>query len=94
MDPDKIFLLLQSIDFLLTIVNNRDLLNILLQPLIKLGLPNLVISLLAGEISKLGDGRMPERYSSNFLLSVPKERNAFIFSFTISWLLSLFYFLS
>lgn len=61
-------LLEKSIEFLITVINNQEVSNILLQPLIKLGLPSLVDSLLAGEISKLPDGNNQDRSSVNDLI--------------------------
>lgn len=61
-------LLEKSIEFLVTIINNQELASILLQPLIKLGLPNLVATLLAGEIGKIQDGKNLERSSVNGLI--------------------------
>ncbi|KAJ9540435.1 hypothetical protein OSB04_026941 [Centaurea solstitialis] len=54
----------KSVGFLLTISESPDELRTVLLPhLVKLGLPNILINLLAFEISKLeGDERVPERY--------------------------------
>ncbi|XP_073108239.1 uncharacterized protein [Elaeis guineensis] len=56
-------LLEKSIEFLLAIIDNQEVATILLQPLMKLGLPDLVVSLLACEISKSGDDSRLERSS-------------------------------
>ncbi|PAN45664.1 hypothetical protein PAHAL_9G133700 [Panicum hallii] len=48
-------LLEKSIDFLSTVIDNQDVTSILLQPLIKVGLTDHVISLLASEIEKISD---------------------------------------
>uniref|UniRef100_A0A0A8Y842 Uncharacterized protein n=1 Tax=Arundo donax TaxID=35708 RepID=A0A0A8Y842_ARUDO len=53
---------LQSIDFLSTVIGNQDVTAILLQPLIKVGLVNHAISLLASEIEKGSDNRRLDRY--------------------------------
>ncbi|KAI7743368.1 hypothetical protein M8C21_003551 [Ambrosia artemisiifolia] len=55
----------KSVGFLLAISESEDDPRALLLPnLVKLGLPNILINLLAFEISKLeGDERLPERYS-------------------------------
>ena len=58
---------LQSIEFLSTIIDNQDVTAILLQPLIKVGFVDHVISLLASEIKKISDeskfDRCREQYS-------------------------------
>ncbi|ONK75273.1 uncharacterized protein A4U43_C03F15150 [Asparagus officinalis] len=56
-------LLGKSTDFLLTIVSNQEVSTILLQPLVELGLPNLIAGLLASELSKLEDETKLERFS-------------------------------
>lgn len=61
-------LLEKSIEFLLTVVNNKEVATILLLPWIKLGLPNLVLNLLSSELSNLDDDNKPVRMS--FLDSV------------------------
>ncbi|KVI09301.1 Armadillo-like helical [Cynara cardunculus var. scolymus] len=60
--PTDIFL--KSVGFLLTISESQDEVRTILLPhLVKLGLPIILINLLAFEISKLvGDERLPERY--------------------------------
>ncbi|KAJ8477286.1 hypothetical protein OPV22_021013 [Ensete ventricosum] len=55
-------LLEKSIDFLLAIIYNQDVREILLQPLVKLGLPNLIVSLLASETNKSMEVNQPERF--------------------------------
>lgn len=52
----------QVIDFLSTIIDNQDVTTILLQPLIKVGLINHTISLLASEIEKLSNEGKLDRY--------------------------------
>jgi len=60
-------LLEKSIEFLSTIIDNQDVTAILLQPLIKVGFVDHVISLLASEIEKISDeskfDRCREQYS-------------------------------
>ncbi|KAI0498134.1 hypothetical protein KFK09_021375 [Dendrobium nobile] len=56
-------LLEKSIDFLLTVINNEEVSNVLLQPWIKLGLLNLVVNLLSCEMSNLDDENKPNRTS-------------------------------
>ncbi|XP_073006065.1 uncharacterized protein [Typha latifolia] len=51
----------KGIDFLLTVIDNQEVGTILLQPLMKLGLLNLVISLLTSEIKDSGDENKLER---------------------------------
>ena len=53
---------LQVIDFLSTVIDNQDVTAILLQPLIKVGLINHIISLLASEIEKLSNEGKLDRY--------------------------------
>lgn len=80
-DPQHKFLLWQSFDFLTAITNNQEVSSILLLPLIKLGLPNLMASLLAGELSELGVESKPERYSwthSLFLLIILSHASVLI----------------
>ncbi|KAF8403187.1 hypothetical protein HHK36_011284 [Tetracentron sinense] len=56
-------LLERSIGLLLAIVENQqEVASILLPPLMKLGLPSLLINLLACELNKLNGERMPDRY--------------------------------
>ncbi|CAN6287225.1 unnamed protein product [Urochloa humidicola] len=57
-------LLEKSIDFLSTVIDNQDVTAILLQPLIKVGLVDHVISLLASEIEKLSDESKFDRSAS------------------------------
>ncbi|KAG0477330.1 hypothetical protein HPP92_014171 [Vanilla planifolia] len=54
-------LLEKCVDFLLTVINSKEAANILLQPLIKFGLMNLVVNLLACELSNLEDKLVAER---------------------------------
>ncbi|XP_008794053.2 uncharacterized protein LOC103710188 isoform X2 [Phoenix dactylifera] len=56
-------LLEKSIEFLLAIIDTQEVATILIQPLMKLGLPELVVSLLACEINKSGDDSKLERSS-------------------------------
>ncbi|XP_070033653.1 uncharacterized protein [Nicotiana tomentosiformis] len=57
-------LLEKSISLLLAIAESKqDVATILLPPLIKLGLPRILVDLLSVEISKLIEERLPERYS-------------------------------
>ncbi|XP_020591929.1 protein saal1 [Phalaenopsis equestris] len=56
-------LLEKSIDFLLTVINNKEVANVLLLPMIKLGLPNLVVNLLSCEMDNLDDENKPKRPS-------------------------------
>lgn len=62
----------QSVGLLLAIMENQDVIPILLQPLMNLGLPNLLVNLLASQMGKLTSERMPERYDflSSSLFSV------------------------
>ncbi|CAN6309817.1 unnamed protein product [Urochloa humidicola] len=57
-------LLEKSIDFLSTVIDNQDVTVILLQPLLKVGLVDHVISLLASEIEKLSDESKFDRSAS------------------------------
>ncbi|CAN6298245.1 unnamed protein product [Urochloa humidicola] len=57
-------LLEKSIDFLSTVIDNQDVAAILLQPLIKVGLVDHVISLLASELEKLSDESKFDRSAS------------------------------
>ncbi|KAK4370593.1 hypothetical protein RND71_010068 [Anisodus tanguticus] len=60
----NIQLLEKSISLLLAIAESKqDVVAILLPPLIKLGLPGILVDLLSVEISKLIEERSPERYS-------------------------------
>ncbi|XP_055831139.1 uncharacterized protein LOC129900240 isoform X2 [Solanum dulcamara] len=60
----NIQLLEKSINLLLAIAESKqDVTAILLPPLIKLGLPQILVDLLSVEISKLTEERSPERYS-------------------------------
>ncbi|RLN43389.1 protein saal1 [Panicum miliaceum] len=58
-------LLEKSIDFLSTVIDNQDVTAILLQPLIKMGLVDHVISLLASEIEKISDESKFDRVICN-----------------------------
>ena len=53
---------LQVIDFLSTVIDNQDVTAILLQPLIKVGLINHTISLLASETEKSSNEGKLDRY--------------------------------
>ena len=57
---------LQSIDFLSTVIDNQDVTAILLQPLIKVGFVDHVISLLASEIKKISDESKFDRYGEQY----------------------------
>ncbi|TVU45658.1 hypothetical protein EJB05_05150 [Eragrostis curvula] len=57
-------LLEKSIDFLSTVIDNQDVTAILLQPLIKVGLIDHAISMLASEIEKLSDESKLDRGAS------------------------------
>ncbi|KAK4375926.1 hypothetical protein RND71_006603 [Anisodus tanguticus] len=60
----NIQLLEKSISLILAIAESKqDVVAILLPPLIKLGLPHILVDLLSVEISKLIEERSPERYS-------------------------------
>lgn len=53
----------QSVGLLLAILGSeQDIRTVLLPPLMKLGLPSLLINLFTFEMSKLTEERMPERY--------------------------------
>ncbi|KAH9621664.1 hypothetical protein KSS87_013987 [Heliosperma pusillum] len=54
----------KSVGMLLAIMENQQVVPILLPTLVKLGLPRLLISLLAFEMGKLSGDRMPERYAA------------------------------
>ncbi|WOK93960.1 hypothetical protein Cni_G02661 [Canna indica] len=56
-------LLEKSIEFLLTVIHNQEVGAILLQPLVKLGLPNLSVSLLESEMNKPENENKVERFS-------------------------------
>ncbi|KAG2536095.1 uncharacterized protein LOC120688053 [Panicum virgatum] len=61
-------LLEKSIEFLSTIIDNQDVTAILLQPLIKVGFVDHVISLLASEIEKISDESKFDRSASRDLI--------------------------
>ncbi|XP_009769761.1 uncharacterized protein [Nicotiana sylvestris] len=62
-------LLEKSITLLLAVAESKqDVATILLPPLIKLGLPRILVDLLSVEISKLIEERLPERYSFQDLI--------------------------
>ncbi|KAF8681824.1 hypothetical protein HU200_045265 [Digitaria exilis] len=70
-------LLEKSIDFLSTVIDNQDVAAVLLQPLIKLGLVDYVISLLASEIEKLSDESKFDRSASlDLILHFTEELSA------------------
>lgn len=69
---------LQSIDFLSTVIDNQDVAAVLLQPLIKLGLVDYVISLLASEIEKLSDESKFDRCREQYSCEVNKFQNIII----------------
>ncbi|OEL30620.1 hypothetical protein BAE44_0008363, partial [Dichanthelium oligosanthes] len=70
-------LLEKSIDFLSTVIDNQDVTAILLQPLIKVGLVDHVISLLASEIEKLSDESKFDRSASlDLILPFVEELSA------------------
>ncbi|KAL6637121.1 hypothetical protein ACP70R_024693 [Stipagrostis hirtigluma subsp. patula] len=70
-------LLEKSIDFLSTIIDKQDVASILLQPLIKVGLVNHAISLLASEIEKLTDENKLDRSASlDLILDFMEELSA------------------
>lgn len=52
----------QSVGLLLAIVGGRQEVQFLLPPLMKLGLSEILINLLATEVARLTGERMPERY--------------------------------
>ena len=52
---------LQIIDFLSTVIDNRDVIAMLIQPLLKLGLVDRVIGLLTNEIERPPDEKL-DRY--------------------------------
>ncbi|PKA56815.1 hypothetical protein AXF42_Ash002118 [Apostasia shenzhenica] len=54
-------LLEKCVEFLLTIINNPEVAVVLLQPLIRLGLPTVVVDLLACQMENLEDESKPER---------------------------------
>ncbi|CAL4918419.1 unnamed protein product [Urochloa decumbens] len=75
-------LLEKSIDFLSTVIDNQGVTAILLQPLIKVGLVDHVISLLASEIEKLSDESKFDRSASidlilNFIEELSATDNCF-----------------
>lgn len=70
-------LLEKVIDFLSTIIDNQDVTAILLQPLIKVGLINHTISLLASEIEKLSnEGKLDRSDSLDLILNFVEELSA------------------
>uniref|UniRef100_A0A0A9E1K4 Uncharacterized protein n=1 Tax=Arundo donax TaxID=35708 RepID=A0A0A9E1K4_ARUDO len=70
-------LLEKSIDFLSTVIDNEDVTAILLQPLIKVGLVNHAISLLASEIEKVSDESKLDRSASlDLILDFIEELSA------------------
>ncbi|TKV92022.1 hypothetical protein SEVIR_9G136700v4 [Setaria viridis] len=70
-------LLEKSIDFLSTVIDNQDVTAILLQPLIKVGLVDHVISLLASEIEKLSDeSKFDRSVSLDLILHFIEELSA------------------
>lgn len=70
-------LLEKVIDFLSTIIDNQDVTTILLQPLIKVGLINHTISLLASEIEKLSnEGKLDRSDSLDLILNFVEELSA------------------
>jgi hypothetical protein len=53
----------QSVGLSLAIIESQpDVLHVLLPPLMKLGLPSLLVNLLTFEMSKLMNERIPDRY--------------------------------
>jgi hypothetical protein len=69
---------LQSIDFLSTVIDNQDVSAILLQPLIKVGLVDHVVSLLASEIEKLSDESRFDRYDELYSCELNQFYNMLI----------------
>ncbi|KAL6894474.1 hypothetical protein ACP4OV_008572 [Aristida adscensionis] len=70
-------LLEKSIDFLSTVVDNQDVATVLLQPLIKVGLVNHTISLLASEFEKLSDeGKVDRLATLDLILNFVEELSA------------------
>ncbi|XP_062214961.1 uncharacterized protein LOC133915710 isoform X2 [Phragmites australis] len=70
-------LLEKSIDFLSTVIDNQDVTAVLLQPLIKMGLVNHAISLLASEIEKVSDESKLDRSASlDLILDFIEELSA------------------
>ncbi|KAJ1294029.1 hypothetical protein BS78_01G115000 [Paspalum vaginatum] len=70
-------LLEKGIDFLSTVIDNQDVTTILLQPLIKVGLIDHAVSLLASEIEKLSDeGKLDRSTSLDLILNFIEELSA------------------
>lgn len=69
---------LQVIDFLSTVIDNRDVTAILLQPLIKVGLISHTISLLASEIEKLSDEGKLDRYGEYYACELGQLQHIFV----------------
>jgi hypothetical protein len=61
---EEVFFFEQSVGLLLAVIESQPkVVHVLLPPLMKLGLPSLLINLLTFEMSKLTSERIPERYS-------------------------------
>uniref|UniRef100_A0A3B5ZNB0 Uncharacterized protein n=1 Tax=Triticum aestivum TaxID=4565 RepID=A0A3B5ZNB0_WHEAT len=73
---DSTTLLEKIIDFLSTVIDNRDVIAILIQPLLKLGLVDRVIGLLTNEIERPPDEKLDRKGSLDLILHFMEELSA------------------
>ncbi|VAH00982.1 unnamed protein product [Triticum turgidum subsp. durum] len=73
---DSTTLLEKIIDFLSTVIDNRDLIAMLIQPLLKLGLVDRVIGLLTNEIDRPPDEKLDRKGSLDLILHFMLELSA------------------
>ncbi|XBH95478.1 hypothetical protein VPH35_086032 [Triticum aestivum] len=73
---DNCTLLEKIIDFLSTVIDNRDVIAMLIQPLLKLGLVDRVIGLLTNEIERSPDEKLDRSGSLDLILHFMEELSA------------------